>query len=131
MPIPVFMPPLAFRVGLAPGLTIRTGGSRLGGGTVFTRRRHCRRLPLAQPSCIRPGFIQAGFHTTGQGLGEHQCVGGLEFAAQQIGGAGRLESQRPPVPAARADLGEFHLAPRLLARPRGGRRSAGWPMRTD
>ena len=37
----------------------------------------------------------------------------LKFAAEQICGAGRLEAQGPPVLAARVDLGEFHLAPRL------------------
>ena len=42
-------------------------------------------------------MIRAGFHTTGQGLGEHERGGGLEFAAEQIGGAGRLEPQGPPV----------------------------------
>jgi hypothetical protein len=41
--------------------------------------------------------------------------GGLELAAEQADGAGRLEGQRPPVLAAGADLGEFHLAPRLVA----------------
>jgi len=56
-----------------------------------------------------------GLQTTGQGVGEHEHGGGLELAAQQIGGAGRLEPQGPPVLAARVDLGELHLAPRLLA----------------
>ena len=73
---------------------------------------------LAEPLRIRPGFIRAGFHTTGQGSGEHECGGGLEYAVEQICRAGRLESQGPPVLATGADLGEFHLAPRLLARPR-------------
>ena len=76
--------------------------------------------PLAQPFRIGPGLIRARFHTSGQGLGEHERGGGLEFAAQQAGGAGRL-AQGPPVLARSADLGEFHLAPRLLAQPRGGR----------
>ena len=78
--------------------------------------------PLAQPLRVGSGFIRAGFHTTGQGLGEHERGGGLEFAAEQVGGAGRLESEGPPVLATRADLGELHLALRLLARPRGARR---------
>jgi hypothetical protein len=77
--------------------------------------------PLAQPLRVGPGFIRAEFRTTGQRLGEHERGGGLECAAQQIGGTGRLEPQGPPVLATRADLGEFHLAPRLLARPRGAR----------
>ena len=37
-----------------------------------------------------------------------------------IGGAGGLEAQGPPVLAARVDLGEFHLALRLLAQPGAG-----------
>ena len=45
----------------------------------------------------------------------------VECAAEQIGGAGRLESQGPPVLATGADLGEFHVAPRLLVQPRGAR----------
>jgi hypothetical protein len=94
---------------------------RLGGGTAF--RRYFRRRPLAQPLRIGSGFVGAGFHATGQGLGEHERGGGLELAAEQIGGTGRLESQGPPVLATRADLGEFHLAPRLLAPPSGGRRA--------
>ena len=49
------------------------------------------------------GFIRAGFRTTGQGLGEHERGGGLDCAAQQAGGAGRLEAQCPPVLAARVD----------------------------
>jgi hypothetical protein len=65
-------------------------------------------------------LIGAGLHTSGQGMGEHVRGGGLEFAAEQIGGAGRLEPQRLPVLATGADPGEFHLAPRL-AQPRGGR----------
>ena len=36
------------------------------------------------------------------------------IAAKQIGGAGRLETQGPPVLATYADLGELHLAARLL-----------------
>ncbi len=78
--------------------------------------------PRAQPLRVGSGFIQAGFHTTGHGLGEHERGGGLECAVEQISGAGRLEPQRPPVLATCADLGEFHLAPRLLAQPRDGRR---------
>ena len=73
---------------------------------------------LAEPLRIRPGFTRAGFHTTGQGLGEHERGGGLEHAAEQICGTGRLESQGSPVLATGADLGEFYLAPRVLARPR-------------
>ena len=48
-------------------------------------------------------------------------------APTDFGATGRLESQGPPVLAASADLGEFHLAPRLLGRPRAAPRdlSAG------
>ena len=42
---------------------------------------------LAQPLRIGAGFIGAGFDTAGQGVGEHERGGGLEFAAEQIGGA--------------------------------------------
>jgi hypothetical protein len=71
-------------------------------------------------------LVQAGFHTTGQGVGEHERGGGLEFAAEQIGGAGRLEAQGPPVLAAGADLGEFHHAPRCWPGP--GPRAATGPL---
>ena len=67
-----------------------------------------------QPLRVGPGFIRAGFHATGRGVGEHECGGGLRGAAEQVGRAGRLESQGPPVLASRADLGEFRLA---LPRP--------------
>lgn len=76
---------------------------------------------LAQPLRIRPGFIEAGLHATEQGVGEHERCGGLEFAAEQIGGAGRLEAEGPPVLATGVHLGEFHLAPRLQAQPRAAR----------
>jgi hypothetical protein len=62
-------------------------------------------------------LIRPGLHTAGHRMGEYERGGDLEFAAQQAGGAGRLEAQRPPVLAAGEDLGEFHLAPGLLARP--------------
>ena len=60
----------------------------------------------------------------------NELGGGLEFAAEQIGGTGRLEPQGPPVPAKRVDLGDFHLTPRLLAQLRRAPRPARWPMRT-
>jgi len=66
--------------------------------------------PPAQPLRIGPGVIRAGFRTTGQGLGEHERGGGLEFPAEQAGGAGRLEAQGPPGLAVRVDLGEFRRA---------------------
>ena len=77
--------------------------------------------PLAEPLRVGPGVIRAGFHAARQGMGEHERGGGLECAAEQIGRAGRLEAQGPPVLAAGADLGEFYLAPRLPARPDGAR----------
>jgi hypothetical protein len=82
---------------------------------------------LGQPVRIGSGFIRARFHAIGQGLVEYERGAGLEFAAEQAGGAGCLESQGPPVLATGADLGEFHLAPWLLAQPLGGCRdlSAG------
>jgi hypothetical protein len=76
--------------------------------------------PLAKPLRVGPGLIGAGFHTPGQGLGEHERGGGLECAVEQAGGAGCLEAQGPPVLAAGADLGEFDLALRLPARFRSG-----------
>jgi len=80
-----------------------------------------------QPFRVGPGLVQAGFHTSGQGVGEHERGGGLEFATEQIGRAGRLEAQGPPVLAAGADLAEFHRAPGLAGQPRAARRgrSAG------
>ena len=48
--------------------------------------------PQAQPFRVGPGFIRAGFHATGKGVGEHEGGGGLKCAAEQAGGAGRLES---------------------------------------
>src|SRR5580704_14174692 len=91
---------------------VGSAGGQPSGVTVGARR-------LAKPVRVGPGFIRAGFHAAGQRLGEHERCGGLEFAAEQIGGAGRLESQGPPVPAARADLGEFHRAPWFAAQLRG------------
>jgi hypothetical protein len=70
-------------------------------------------------------LIQAGLHATGQGLGEHERGGGLEFAAKQTGGHCRLENQGLPVLATYVDFGKFHIAPRLLAQPCGGRHD--WP----
>jgi hypothetical protein len=63
--------------------------------------------------------FRAGFYACGQGLGENERGGGLQFTAEQVGGAGRLEAQGLPVLAAGADFGEFHLAPRRAARHRG------------
>ena len=91
------------------------GSPGLGMGTISGTDVTLGARLLAEPLRIRPGFIRARFHTTGQGLGEHERGGRIEFAAELIGGAGGLESQGPPVLAARVDLGEFHLAPRLLA----------------
>ena len=84
--------------------------------------------PSAQPLRVGPGFIRAGFHATGQGLGEHQRRGGLEFAAEQAGGASCLEPQRPPVLVTDVDFGEFHLALGFLAPPRAARHDlpAAW-----
>jgi hypothetical protein len=85
---------------------------------------------LAQPLRIGPGFIWAGLHTSGQGLGEHERGGGLQCPAEQIARAGRLEPPRPPVLPTGVDLGQFHLAPRLLAQARAAPRSARWPVGT-
>ena len=52
--------------------------SRLGMGTVSGADVTLGARLLAEPLRIRPGFIRAGFHTTGQGSGEHECGGGLE-----------------------------------------------------
>jgi hypothetical protein len=67
-------------------------------------------------------LIRVGLHAAGQGLSDHKRCGGLEFAAQQVGGAGRLEAEGPPVLTIHADLGEFHPAFRLLAGSRDVRR---------
>ena len=71
--------------------------------------------PLAKPLRIGPGVIRPGLHAAGQGLGEHVRGRGLQLAADQADRAGRLECQGPPVLAAGADLGQFHLAPGLVA----------------
>jgi hypothetical protein len=76
-------------------------------------------LDWSGPGCMPPGRV-----------GQHERGGGRQCAAEQAGGAGRLESQGPLVLAARADLGAFHLAPRLPARPRTAPRSARWPAGT-
>jgi hypothetical protein len=114
------MSPLAFPAGPTPDVAGRTADQPTRPEGQSSRVILAAR-PLAQPLRVGPGFIRAGFHATGQGLGEHQRGGGLQSAAEQVGGAGRLESQGPPVLAIRADLGEFHLALRLLAQPRGAR----------
>src|SRR5215472_798923 len=77
--------------------------------------------PAAQPLRVGPGDTQAQLDPTRQGLGQHDPGGGLEFAAQRVGGTGCLQSQGPPGLATGADLGEFHRTPRLLARPRCAR----------
>ena len=119
---------LAFPAGPAPGRGGQNGGRvRLGRGQCQAPAS-LRARPLAQPLRVGPGFIRAKFHTSGQGVGEHERGGGLEFAAEQIGGAGRLEAQGPPVLATGADLGEFYLASRLLAQLPGARLDAvRWP----
>ncbi len=109
-------------------------GEQNGGPACPAERRSSRARvtagarPLAQPFHIGPGFIRAGFHTTGQGMSEHQRGGGLKCAAEQMRWPGRLEPQHPPVLAPRVDLGEFHLTPRLGAQP-PGRATTGsrWP----
>jgi len=103
------------------GLERRTGGHVRAGqvmmrlrppretdGTVCARpwRRYptatmcssCRRWgrpfrPLAEPLRIGPGVIRAGFHPTGQCLGEHERCRGFKFAPEQAGRAGRFEPE--------------------------------------
>src|SRR6185437_12782501 len=55
----------------------------------------------------------------GNGPSEHERCGGMQRAVKRILGAGRLESQGPPVLARDEDLGEFHRAPGLLAQSCG------------
>ena len=85
--------------------------------------------PPVQPLRVGPGFIRAGFHATGQGPGEDKRGGGLECAAEQIGGAARLEAHDPPVLAMGADLGEFHLAKRRWPGP--GQRASSCPLASE
>jgi hypothetical protein len=112
----------------ASGVLVGAGAGRgeqagwLGGGTAFRRCIPVGARLLAQPLRVGPGFIWAGLHTSGQGLGEHERGGGLQGTAEQIGRAGRLKTQRPPVLPTGVDLGQFHLAPRLLAQARAARR---------
>src|ERR1039457_1717301 len=115
------MSPWAFPVGPAPGAASRSAGQQARGGTISGARVTAGTRLLAQPLRKGPGVIGAGFHAPGQGLGEHERGGGLQFAAEQAGGAGRLEAEGPPVLATYADLGELHSALRLLARPRDAR----------
>ena len=70
---------------------------------------------------MHPGWVQC----CRDGLREHARRGGLQQVAERVLRAGRLESQGPPVLAVHADLGEFHRAPGLLARPRAVARD--WP----
>src|SRR6266576_7245586 len=79
-----------------PGRGEQKAGQSAGGGIVSGAGVTVGARPLAQPLGVGPGFIRAGLQTTGQGLGEHERGGGLEFAAEQIGGAGCLEAQGPP-----------------------------------
>lgn len=72
---------------------------------------------VEEPLCIGSGVIQAGFHLTREGLGEHERGGGLELAAEQVRRADRFEAERPPGLATGEDLGQFHRAPCFLARP--------------
>ena len=57
---------------------------------------------------------RAGFYATRQGLGEHERGSGFKYAPERAGGAGRFERKGPPGLAARADLGDFYRALRLL-----------------
>jgi Big-like domain-containing protein len=50
-------------------------------------------LAKRQPLRIGPGVIHTKFHAGGHSLAEHALRGGLEFTAEQAGGAGGLESQ--------------------------------------
>src|SRR5262249_41882264 len=65
------------------------------------------RLP-AQPRRIGPGVTHTQFQPTRRGQGEHERGGSLEFAAQHIRRAGRLEPQGPPGLASRVDIGKLH-----------------------
>ena len=51
--------------------------------------------------------------------GEHERDSDLQFAAEQVGGAGGLEPQGPPGLAMPMDLGELHQAPGLFTRLQG------------
>jgi hypothetical protein len=74
---------------------------RLGEGAWY-RRSHFQAWSLLQgiagrgelPTPLRVGLgvVRAGFHAAGQGPGEHEPGGGLKGAAEQAGGAGRLET---------------------------------------
>jgi len=100
-------------------------------GTVIRRQRR-RRRRAAGPAIPHRIWIHLGRapHHRAE-PGRTRTRGGVEFAAQQAGGAGRLEPQGPPVLATGVDLGQFHRAPRPPGPP--PRRSPRWarrPMRT-
>lgn len=59
--------------------------------------------------------MQAELRKVRRGPGEHERRGRLEFAVAYLVRAGCLQSHRPPVLLARADLGEFNRAPGLPA----------------
>ena len=96
----------------------RRGPSRPGKGMVFRCQRHSRRraagTAISHRSWIHPGQVPP--HRAGPGRTRARRWPGVCCAAGWRGR--RLEAEGPPVLAVRVDLGEFHLAPRLLAQPR-------------
>jgi hypothetical protein len=89
-------------------------------GLAKRQSSRCRRRATGPASAHRIWIHPGRFHAIVQGLAEYERGGGLEFAAEQAVRAGCLESQGPPALATGADIGEFHLAPWLLARPWDG-----------
>src|SRR6266566_6204250 len=94
--------------------------SQLGTRTLFMRRPHLRQR-AAGPAIPRRTGIDPGPVPQRAGPGRTRARRWPQVRCGADARAGRLEPQRPPVLAARADLGEFHLAPPLLAQPRGAR----------
>src|SRR5215470_6891088 len=91
----------------------------------LSRRSPGTRRP-AQPLRVGLGVIYAQFDPIRQGVGKHERGGGIEFAAQQACGTGRLKTQGPPGLPTHVGLGEFHRTPWFPAGPRNARRAGLW-----
>jgi hypothetical protein len=81
-----------------------------------------RRLATPHTTWTHPGRVPGN----GQRLGGNERGGSLEFAAQEISGTARLQPQRPPALATRANPGQLYLAP--ASRPSPGARVMNWPL---
>jgi len=92
--------------------------------------RPLRHLP-AQPLGVGAGVVRAERQAARQRLGKDPGRSCFKLTAEQVVGAGGLESQRPPRAAWSVDLGQFHADPRLrhgaIRAPVGGQRKPAEP----